>query len=284
KKQKIHALLQLSFDELVLSDGRKLKTQASIQDMGISEDVNSDGVVTIRHLSNDFKLKTGRKLWIRLNEDLALSGEAAKPTAPVTPAFAAESTVTKSVESPTKPVRVEPTVSAGTRLKAKMESTVDTKTSRVGDGVDAVLIEPVTHYDVVILPIGTRLHGRVVTVRAADKKQKIHALLRLSFDEVILPDGRLFKSLASIQSLGASEEVDSEGAATAPGVSKGETVGVTATGAAAGAGIGALAGGGKGAGVGAGIGAGVGLLSALAAGSAEWDNFQLKAGRKLWLR
>jgi hypothetical protein len=75
-----------------------------------------------------------------------------------------------------------------------------------------------------------------------------------------------------------------EGAATAPGVSKGETVGVTATGAAAGAGIGAIAGGGKGAGVGAAIGGAVGLLSALAAGSAEWDDFQLKTGRKLWLR
>jgi hypothetical protein len=150
--------------------------------------------------------------------------------------------------------------------------------------VDAVLIEPVTHYDVIILPIGTRLHGRVVTIRAADKKQKIHALLRLSFDEVILPDGRHFKSLASIQSLGASEDVDNEGAATAPGVSKGETVEVTTASAAAGAGIGALAGGGKGAGVGAGIGGAVGLLSALAAGSAEWDDFQLKTGRKLWLR
>jgi len=284
KKQKIHALVQLSFDEVVLPDGRKLRTEASIQNLGVSEDVNSDGVVTVHPFSTDFKLKNGRKLWLRLNQDLQFSGDAVPATRSPVSSLAGESAILKPKEAPQKHEPLGSAVSAGTRLRAKMESPIDTKTSRVGDGVDAVLIEPLTHYDVVLLPIGTGLHGRVATIRAADKKQRAHALLRIAFDELILPDGRHLKARASIQSLGSSEAVDSEGAATMAGVSKGESVEATVTGGAAGAGIGAIAGGGKGAELGAGIGGAVGLLSALAAGVGQWENFELKKGRKLWLR
>jgi hypothetical protein len=63
-------------------------------------------------------------------------------------------------------------ITAGTRLRAQMENTVDTKTSRIGDRADAILIEPVQLDNVVLLPTGSRLRGRVAAVRAEDKKQK----------------------------------------------------------------------------------------------------------------
>ena len=169
-------------------------------------------------------------------------------------------------------------------MRVKLETPVDTKTAHAGDGVEATLIEPISLRGEVALPAGTFLSGRVAAVQAADKKQKRVAWLRLAFDAVTLPEGRALPAAAILQSLGLSEDVDSEGVVTQPGVSKGEAIGVTATGAAAGAGIGAAAGGGKGAGEGAAIGAAVGALSAWAASSLRWENIELKKGRKLWLR
>ncbi|HXE90476.1 MAG TPA: hypothetical protein VNK82_05870 [Terriglobales bacterium] len=173
---------------------------------------------------------------------------------------------------------------AGTRLRAKLESSVSTKTARVGDGVEVILLQPVERGSNVLVPTGSRLTGRVEDVRAADRKQRISARLRLAFYRMTFPDGRALEAPASLQSLGMSQDVDAEGVATQPGISKGETAGVVVTGAGVGAGIGAAAGGAKGAGIGAGIGGAIAVLGALAEASARWDDFELKKGRKLWLR
>ncbi len=176
------------------------------------------------------------------------------------------------------------TLLAGTRMRVKLETPVDSKTSRVGDGVEARLIQPVQLRDWVVVPVGTRIAGRVADVRAADKKQKMPARLRLAFDRITLPDGRVMHCAASLQSLDTLYDVDAEGVATRHGVSKGGAVGDVAVGAAAGAGIGGIAGGGKGAEAGAGIGAAVGALDAWAEASSRWWNIELGKGKKIWLR
>jgi hypothetical protein len=109
-------------------------------------------------------------------------------------------------------------------------------------------------------------------------------MLRLSFENLTLPAGRSFPCNASLENLGITMQVDSEGAATPAETSEGGDVAVPVTTGAAGAGIGAIAGGGKGAGIGAGIGTGIGILSDLAAHSAQWQDFTLKKGRNAWLR
>jgi TonB family protein len=103
-----------------------------------------------------------------------------------------------------------PSLPAGTRLRVQMQNSIETKTSHVGDVAEAVLIEQGN----TAVPVGTRLHGRVVAVSAENKKQQAHARLQLSFEELLLPDGRKITAQASIQSLGINEQVDSDGVAT----------------------------------------------------------------------
>jgi len=175
-------------------------------------------------------------------------------------------------------------VPAGTRLRVKLETPVDTKTSRAGDGVRARLTEPVMIQDRVLLPVDTYLTGRVAVVRPANRKEHVSAVLNLAFEKITLPDGRVLQGESTIQSLGTMLRVDREGAVTEEEVSKGEAAGVVGTSAAAGAGVGAIAGGGKGAAIGAGVGGVLATLGALAAASAQWDDIELKKGRKMWLR
>ncbi|HZO99962.1 MAG TPA: hypothetical protein VFD30_06700 [Terriglobia bacterium] len=176
------------------------------------------------------------------------------------------------------------TVPAGTRLRAKLNSTVGTKNSRIGDGIEAVLIEPVRVNGLEVLPQGTYLSGRIEAVRSGDKKQRVFAMLRPSFTKVTLPDGSKFDVRASVQSLGTTMDVDPEGAVTERRESKGEKVGVDAATVGAGAGVGGIAAGGKGAAVGAGVGAGIAALGELADALTKYEDFELKKGRKLWLR
>jgi hypothetical protein len=104
------------------------------------------------------------------------------------------------------------------------------------------------------------------------------------FTKIKLPIGAQFDVHASVQSLGITMDVDSEGAVTEHRESKGEKVGVDATTVGAGAGIGGVAGGGKGAAIGAGVGGGIAALGELAEALSKYEDFELKRGRKLWLR
>jgi hypothetical protein len=175
-------------------------------------------------------------------------------------------------------------VPAGTRLRAKLDTSVSTKTSRVGDGVEAVLIEPVTLTGQDVLPRGTYLSGHVEAVQPGERKRKAFAMLRVKFDKATLPDGRILQAQASIQNLGMLMDVDSEGSVTEHRESKGEKavgdIGITGTGA----GIGAAAGGGKGAAIGAGAGGALAALGELGDALTKYEDFELKKGRKLWLR
>jgi hypothetical protein len=179
---------------------------------------------------------------------------------------------------------VPETVPAGTRLRARVETTLSTKTARTGDGVESILIEPVKVSGHVVLPKGTYFAGRVEAVRAGERKSKALAMLRIAFDKATLPDGRVIGAHASIQSLGMLMDVDSEGAVTEHRESKGEKAVADIGTTAAGAGIGAAAGGGKGAAIGAGVGGGIAALGELADALTKYEDFELKKGRKLWLR
>jgi len=103
---------------------------------------------------------------------------------------------------------------AGTRLRVQMQTEIDTKTSHVGDRVEALLVEPLQEENSILLPVGTRLTGQIAGVCSEEKHQHKHALLQLSFDQMILPDGRAFKTEATLQNLGHTEQVDSNGIAT----------------------------------------------------------------------
>ena len=77
---------------------------------------------------------------------------------------------------------------AGTGLDAKLESSVKTGSSEVGDDVTAVVANPILAAGRVAVPRGTRLKGRVETVQPATRAAE--GRVRLVFREIELPDGR----------------------------------------------------------------------------------------------
>lgn len=189
-----------------------------------------------------------------------------------------------SIGLPLPAQQTPPAVMGGTGLRVKFETKVSTSSSRVGDGVEARLIEPVEAEGREVLPVGTILTGRVISVRKGDTHRKVFPVLRLAFEQVRLPDGRTFPVKASVADLGMMVNVDSEGAATPAGHTKSDNVAAAAGTAGVGAGVGAIAGGGSGAAKGAAIGAGVGVIGdLLTRNDAYWD-FTLNRGRKAWLR
>src|SRR5438067_10517285 len=83
-----------------------------------------------------------------------------------------------------RPVKVP----AGTHLVAKLESSVKTDTSEVGDNVVAVVTSPIRSADQIVVPQGSRLNGRIETIQAATPTSE--GRVRLAFREIEFPDGR----------------------------------------------------------------------------------------------
>jgi len=79
-------------------------------------------------------------------------------------------------------------IPAGTSLQARLESSVQTATSDVGDPVFAVVTEPLRIAGKVVIPQGSRLVGRVETIEAASLSSA--GRVRLAFREIQFPDGR----------------------------------------------------------------------------------------------
>src|SRR4029453_7431116 len=78
-------------------------------------------------------------------------------------------------------------VPAGTSLDARLEASVQTATSDVGDPVFAVVTEPLRTAGKVVIPQGTRLVGGVETIEAASHSSA--GRVRLAFREIEFPDG-----------------------------------------------------------------------------------------------
>ena len=79
-------------------------------------------------------------------------------------------------------------IPAGTRVDARLESSVQTATSNIGDGIVAIVVEPIRAAGQIIVPRGSRLNGRVETIQPATGGSE--GRVRLVFREIQLPDGR----------------------------------------------------------------------------------------------
>jgi hypothetical protein len=147
-------------------------------------------------------------------------------------------------EPPPPPPVVIP---AGTTITVTLDQTINSQTANNGDGFAASLAVPVTSGTVVVLPVGTRVGGTIVTAQSAGKF-KGNALLQLVIDSV-----RIYGTKYPMQ----TNEIENAG----KGRGKRTAVGAGG-GAAFGAIVGALAGGGKGAAIGALAGGGAGTAGA----------------------
>ena len=142
------------------------------------------------------------------------------------------------------PTAVVPLVPIGTNLKVRLNDTLSSKDSRVGDRFTATVIDPVRFNE------GTA-HGHIKSILKSGKVQG-RTTMNLAFDSIDLPGdpakhGVLHGYVTRIY--GSNAKTDEEGGVQSESRGK-QTLKRSGIGATAGAIIGGIAGGGKGAAIG----------------------------------
>jgi hypothetical protein len=158
------------------------------------------------------------------------------------PLLAAQQTASNEME--------EYTIPEGTEFKLQLHTTINSKTSKVGDRVLATLIDPVYVEDREVLPKSVRIDGHVQEVKSARHKGK-GGYIYVVFDTVELTNGEKMAILGSLTEIFAGEGSDTsrvgvEGDLRGGGASRVTQLaiagGSTAAGAAGGIGTGIAAG------------------------------------------
>jgi hypothetical protein len=158
------------------------------------------------------------------------------------------------------PIVKQITVPAGTQVLLHLQSPIDTKTAKVGDGVYCRTSFPITQDNVAVIPAGTYVKGKIAQVKRAGRI-KGRAEILFNFTTMIFPNGYTIDLPGSLENAPGSRNstvADKEGTVKADS-QKGKDAGTVAKTGATGAVIGAVASGGKGAGIGGLAGAAVGL-------------------------
>jgi len=160
----------------------------------------------------------------------------------------------------TKPAVPLYTVASGTRLRARINETLSSKTSRVGDRFTATVTDNIySSNGVLVIPDGSTLTGRVDRVQPAAKGGNPGSI-DVSFVELRLPNGSRRVINGTLTDLTADDaRSDAEGTARGDRMNNRRLIFIGG-GSAGGAILGAAIGGGKGALIGGILGAGGGLL------------------------
>ena len=151
-------------------------------------------------------------------------------------------------------------VTSGERLRVRMNSTISSKTARIGDTFTANVTEPVYSTNgVLVIPSGSRVTGRVNSVVPARKGGK-PGTIDASFNSLRLPNGLTRRINGSLTDLHTDDaKSDNEGTASGDRMKHRKIIFIGG-GGAGGAVLGGAIGGGKGALIGGLLGAGAGLL------------------------
>jgi hypothetical protein len=174
------------------------------------------------------------------------------------------------------------TIPDGTRIQAKLETALSTKSIHQGDRFVTRVHDPVLLNGKEVIPIGTVIEGRVAEIKRPGKG-RTHAEMNLAYERMILPNGVSFTIVATQADLDENQKATidrKEGTLKGPSTAKRDAAEVGG-GAAVGAGIGAAAGGGQGAAIGAGIGSVVGLIDTI---RRKGNDIELQAGTRLVIR
>jgi hypothetical protein len=169
---------------------------------------------------------------------------------------------------------VGPLVPIGTNLKIRLEDSLSSRDSRVGDRFTATVLDPVRFNEATVT-------GHISSVRKSGKV-KGRTSMNLAFDSIRLSDGRsgvLHGYVTRVYGSG-SERADNEGGVES-GSRTNQTVKRGAIGAGAGAVLGAILGGGKGAAIGLLVGGAGGAGSLAVQGSKE---LKLESGTEMVVR
>jgi len=166
-----------------------------------------------------------------------------------------------------------PIVPVGTNLKIRIEDTLSSKDSRVGDRFNATALDPVRFNE-------GRITGHISSIQKSGKV-KGRTSMNLAFDTISLGDrsGTLHGYVTRVYG-SDSGQADNEGGVTSGSRTK-QTVKRGAIGAGAGAVLGAIVGGGKGAAIGLIIGGAGGAGSLAIKGSKE---LKIESGTEMLMR
>lgn len=184
----------------------------------------------------------------------------------VVPSFAAtqrrrtrtrrRATATRRTTPAPPPVRYY-TVAADQVIRVRIDTALSSRSARIGDRFSASVTEPVYgDSGVTVVPTGSKVWGRVTSVRRAGRRTPGN--IAVSFYQIELPNRITHAINGSLSSQQADNvNSDNEGTVTGKKNTKRDAVFIGG-GAVTGALIGAIAGGGKGAAIGAILGGGLG--------------------------
>src|SRR5690242_20667129 len=119
---------------------------------------------------------------------LSLCCMAAVAVAQNVPAKQESATLTPASANTAQTAQRHVTVPAGTEVLLQLKSGIDTKNSRVGDGVYCQTTFPVIVDNVVAIPPGTYVKGEIVRLQRAGKI-KGRAEMQFKFTSLIFPNG-----------------------------------------------------------------------------------------------
>ncbi|MFN2483143.1 MAG: hypothetical protein ABR554_16925 [Pyrinomonadaceae bacterium] len=163
---------------------------------------------------------------------------------------------TRTTRTVTQPALRYYTLATDTTVRVRLDSELNSKTARVSDTFSTTTTEPVYGEGVEVIPVGSKVWGRVTTVTRAGRRTPGNISVR--FTSVELPNRARYTINGSLTTLQA-DDVNADNESTVKGTSNRKRDAVfIGGGAATGAIIGAIAGGGKGAGIGAIIGGALG--------------------------
>lgn len=165
----------------------------------------------------------------------------------------------------------KPLVPVGTNLKVRLEDTLSSKNSRVGDKFTMTALDPVRFNEATIT-------GHISSIQKSGKV-KGRTSMNLAFDRIRLSDGRSGTLHGYVTRVygGDSGQADNEGGIESGSRAK-QTIKRTAIGGGAGAVLGAIVGGGKGAAIGLILGGAGGAGSLAIKGSKE---LKLESGTEM---
>jgi hypothetical protein len=169
---------------------------------------------------------------------------------------------------------VKPVVPVGTNLKVRLEDTLSSKESRVGDRFTATVLDPVRFNEATV-------SGHISSIQKSGKI-KGRTSMNLAFNSIRLREGRSGTLHGYVTRVYGSDSgrADEEGGIESSSRTK-QTIKRGAIGAGAGAVLGAIIGGGKGAGIGLLIGGAGGAGSLAVQGSKE---LKLESGTEMLVR
>lgn len=163
-------------------------------------------------------------------------------------------------------------------IRLRMNQTLNSGTTRIGERFQSTVVTPVYASGVEVIPAGSIVEGRVTSVSPARTRGR-EGQIGVQFDTVVVPDGtrhQLDGVLTELQNDNAGK-VDSENEVSGKSADK-RNIAYIGGGTVGGAVIGGVVGGGKGAGIGAAIGAGAGVAGVMLT---KGNDVELRSGTEI---